>query len=152
MRSADFERRPELAGSGAEWPFPAGELALFYSRAERILGVAGAAGADPTEPPRDEPYPRRPAPWSGTSALVAAAGAGLGRRRSPLPLAINYDDTARPACQACTTCDTFACAVSAKNDVASAVLPGLIDAGLEVLPGSVATRLVARGRRVTGVD
>lgn len=152
LRHADFEPRPELAGSGAEWPFPAAELAPFYSRTERILGVAGVAGADPTEPSRDEPYPRRPAPWSGTSALVAAAGARLGLRPFPLPLAINYDGSARPACQACTTCDTFACAVSAKNDVASAVLPSLIDAGLEVLPGCVATRIVARGPRVTGVD
>ena len=151
LRPADFERRPEVAESGAEWPFPAAELSRFYSAAERILGVAGAAGADPTEPPRDEPYPSAPAPWSGTSALVAAAGARLGLRPFPLPLAINRVDEVRRACRACITCDTYACAVSAKNDVATAVLPGLMRAGLEIRTGAVATRLVKNRRRVSAV-
>ncbi len=152
LRPADFKARPELAGAGVEWPYTAAELAPSYAEAERILGVSGVAGADPTEPLRDEPYPTSPAPLSGTAALVATAGERLGLHPFPLPLAINYREGARPACRACTTCDTFACAVSAKNDVASAVLPGLLDAGLELFPGCVATRLVARGRRLTGVD
>jgi choline dehydrogenase-like flavoprotein len=153
FRTADFERRPEIAESGAEWPFPAAELTRFYAAAERILGVAGAAGADPTEPLRDEPYPSAPAPWSGTSALVAAAGARLGLRPFPLPLAINRDERpARSTCRACTTCDTYACAVSAKNDVATAVLPGLVQAGLEIRTGAVARRILKQGRRVSAVQ
>jgi choline dehydrogenase-like flavoprotein len=152
LRDEDFEPRPEIAGSGAEWPFTAPALAPHYSEAERMLGVAGESGADPSEPARDTPYPARPAPWSKTSALVAEAGTRLGLRPFPLPLAINRDEASRRGCRACTTCDTFACAVSAKNDVATAVIPGLVAAGLDVLPGSLVTRLVARGRRVLGVE
>ena len=51
-----------VADSGAAWPFGYDVIEPFYARAEQFLGVAGEAGADPTEPPRSTPYPQRPAP------------------------------------------------------------------------------------------
>ena len=51
LRERDFVHDPEIVGtSGAEWPFTYSDLEPFYSRAEQLLGVAGLAGQDPTEP------------------------------------------------------------------------------------------------------
>jgi choline dehydrogenase-like flavoprotein len=69
-----------------------------------------------------------------------------------LPLAINFDSGARAACIGCTTCDTFACAISAKNDLATCLLPDLAARGLVLRPDTVAVRILTRGRRVTGVE
>jgi choline dehydrogenase-like flavoprotein len=152
FRKSDFGPRPDLAGTGAAWPIRYEELEPHYSRAEEILGVGGAAGADPAEPPRSRPFPHAPAPLSATSQMVAGAARSLGLTPFPLPLAINRLNGTRIPCRACNTCDTFACAVSAKNDVATAVLPELLRRGLVIRPRTLVTRLSEQGGRITGVE
>jgi choline dehydrogenase-like flavoprotein len=154
FRERDFVPDPEIVGtSGANWPFGYEELEPYYTRAERLLDVAGESGVDPTEPPRAAPYPHGPAKLSGTSGVIEHAARDLGLHPFRLPLAINYEDgVARRACQACTTCDAFACAVEAKNDVATAIIPALMRAGMELRPRTVVTRLVLEADRITGVD
>ena len=153
-RQRDFEPQPEIiADSGACWPYAYDELEPYYSEAERILGVAGADRADPTEPPRSAPYPQPPSPLAPPSEMISRAATRLGLRPFPLPLALNYEGSAdRVACRACPTCDGFACAVGAKNDLATAVLPALLRRGMELRSGVVATRLRTEGRRVEAVE
>src|SRR5690606_36429231 len=70
-----------------------------------------------------------------------------------LPLAIHYgDDGGRAPCVACTTCDGFACAIGAKNDIATAVLPPLLARGLVLETHTAAVRLIAEHGRITGVE
>lgn len=154
FRERDFEAAPEIVGdSGAEWPLRYADLAPYYARAEEILDVAGQEGVDPTEPKREARYAHPPAQLSRTSSVIEQAARELGLHPFRLPLAINYENgSARHACQACTTCDAFACAVEAKNDIATAVLPALLAAGLELRARTVATRLVLEGDRVSGVE
>ncbi|MGH7720826.1 MAG: GMC oxidoreductase [Gemmatimonadaceae bacterium] len=154
LRECDFEPSPGITGdSGARWPFGYDELEPFYTMAEQILDVAGETGKDPTEPPRSAPYPQRAMPLTETSGLVARAAEELGLRPFSLPLAINYGDGAgRTQCVACSTCDGFACAIGAKNDLAVAVIPRLLRLGLELRERTVAVRLVERNRRVVGVE
>ncbi len=154
LRAADFEPDADVVGaSGARWPFDYAELEPFYTQAERLLGVAGQAGEDPCEPPRSAPYPQAPAALSPTSRLIEQAARGLGLRPFRLPLAIHYGAAqGRQACRACTTCDTFACAIAAKNDLATTLLPALQARGLTLLPETVVTGLRRTGGRVTGVD
>jgi choline dehydrogenase-like flavoprotein len=153
MREADFEPDPEIVGdSGADWPYRYADLEPYYTRAERLLDVAGDPDGDPTEPPRSAPYPARPAPLTGTPRLLERAGRELGLKPYRLPLAINYREASRRACTRCTTCDTFACAISAKNDLASGLLPELIRRGLTLRPETVAVRLVERERRIAAVE
>ena len=152
FRTADFQLRPELARAGAAWPIRYEELEPHYSRAEEILGVGGLAGADPGEPPRSRSFPHAPAPLSPTSQLVAGAARSLGLTPFSLPLAINHLNGTRVPCRACNTCDTFACAVSAKNDVATAVLPELQRRGLEIRPRTLVTGLKEQGGRITEVE
>lgn len=154
LRERDFLPKPEIiADSGACWPLRYADLEPHYEAVERWLDVAGVAGADPGEPPRRGPYPQEPAPLADTARMVGDAGRALGLRPFPLPLAIRYrHDTTRGACVACPTCDTFACAVGAKNDLATAVLPRLIEQGLELRPNTPVIRLVERQGRVVEVE
>jgi choline dehydrogenase-like flavoprotein len=69
-----------------------------------------------------------------------------------IPLAINLSAEIGGVCQQCTTCDAFACAVGAKNDVATRVIPTLVARGMTLLPDTVATRLVAEGERIAAVE
>ena len=86
-----------------------------------LLGVAGETGRDPTEPPRSAPFPQPPAAArAASSRMIADAARALGLHPFRLPLAINHAARGRaPPCVACTTCDTFACAIEAKNDLAT---------------------------------
>lgn len=154
FRAEDFEPDPTIVhDSGAAWPYRYADVEAHYSRAERLLGVAGELGGDPTEPFHNEPYPQLPGALSPTSRLVWEAAQGLGLHPSRLPLAFNHGRRAgRAPCAACSTCDGFACAIGAKNDLATAVLPGLIRRGLRLEANTVAVRLVAEGARVTAVD
>ena len=164
LREGDFtppRSDPRAGEAPAQWPYGYAELEPYYAHAEALLGVSGEAGgqpaeplhADPTEPWRSGPYPCRPAPLSGTSALIATAAGRLGMHPFRLPLAIHNDAVAgRGQCVACLTCDGFACAVGAKNDVASAILPDLIARGLRLEANTVALRLVERGGRVEHVE
>ncbi|HYJ80488.1 MAG TPA: GMC family oxidoreductase, partial [Longimicrobiaceae bacterium] len=153
FREGDFHPGPEIvADSGAAWPVGYGELEPFYTRAERLLGVAGEAGSDPTEPPRSAPYPQRPAPLSETSSRIGRAARELGLHPFPIPLALDYAAASGAACVRCTTCDAFACAIGAKNDVASRLVPGLVARGMTLVTDTVAVRLVAEGERVAAVE
>jgi len=154
FREADFEMDAEIVGdSNACWPYQYAELESYYARAEKILHVAGDAQADPTEPFRSSPYPQRLNSLSHTSQMIGNAATALGCRPFRLPLAINYAvNHGRKPCVACTTCDTFACAVQAKNDLATCVLPPLIARGLELKTNTVVTRLVHEAGRLTTVE
>jgi choline dehydrogenase-like flavoprotein len=161
LREHDFEPHPEIAADqGIPWPFDYAELEPFYTRAERILGVAGQpegnggpVGADPTAPPRSAPYPHAMPALSNTSSLIGAAAARLGLHPFQLPLAINHAaGDGRAACIGCLTCDAFPCAIGAKNDLATAVLPPLVARGLRIEPNTVALRLIERAGRIARVE
>lgn len=154
FRAEDFEHDPEIAGaSGARWPWTYGELEPHYAEAERILGVAGESGVDPTEPGRSTPFPQAPAALAPISKRIEQAARELGCRPFRLPLAINHTPTrARAACIGCGTCAGFACAISAKNDLATVVVRPLLERGLHLRTNAVVTRLAAAGGRVTAVE
>jgi choline dehydrogenase-like flavoprotein len=153
-READFTPDSEIVGdSGAEWPYTYDDLEPYYGQAERVMGVAGDDTHDPTRPKRSAPYPQAPAPLAAVSERFRDAARALGLSPSALPLAINYDgNNGRRPCELCRTCDTFACAVEAKNDMASAVLLPLERRGAEIRTDTVATRLVASQGRIETVQ
>jgi choline dehydrogenase-like flavoprotein len=153
FRERDFEPEDELvADSGARWPLRYAELEPWYARAEMLLGVSGRAGEDPCEPVRSTPFPQAAPARSPIAEQMAAAAARVGYRPFPLPLALPFTASpGRPVCARCTHCDTFACAVGAKRDAASAVLGPLLERGLELQTGVAAIELVHEDRTVVGV-
>ncbi len=141
LRPPDFGR----------WPFDYRDLEPFYAEAERLLGVHGAAGTDPLEPPRSGPYPFGSIPWSAPAERIRRAGEKLGFRPFPIPLAINFSGADRPQCVRCNTCDGFPCAIDAKNDAAG-ILRRAAGKGLTVRAGIVVSRLRIRGARAVGAE
>lgn len=157
FREADFDPLPEIdTDSGARWPFGYSELEPFYGQAEQMIGVAGTAGVDPTEPFRSTQFPATPLPMAAVSQRIAAAARALGLTPFPLPLAMLTGSSAeRKTCMACGNCDGFACAIEAKNDLATAVIRPLLGQGLDLRTGIAITRIETDGHRATrviGVD
>ncbi len=153
FRERDFEPPPALVGaSGAAWPVNYADLEPWYGQVERLLGVAGEAGVDPTEPPRSSAYEQSPAPLSPVASRIGEAATRLGLHPFRIPLALNHSPGGAAVCTFCTTCDAYACWNGAKNDLATRVITPLMVRGLELRTGRVVTRLVAAGGRVTGVE
>lgn len=154
FRAEDFEHDPEIAGAtAARWPFTYSAIEPYYCEAERILGVAGECGIDPTEPGRGMPYPQVPSELAPISRRIERAAQELGCRPFRLPLAINHSPSpTRNSCIRCGTCDGFACAIGAKNDLATVAVRPLLQQGLHLCTNAVVTRLIASGGRVTEVQ
>jgi len=52
FRGSDFSETAHEEAPSPAWPIAYADLELHYAEAERLFGVRGLAGADPTEPPR----------------------------------------------------------------------------------------------------
>lgn len=150
FRERDLEGDPDVVGrSGAAWPFRYDELEPHYAEAERLLGISGDDAGDPTAPRRSAPFPFPPGPLAPITQRVVEVAARSGLSPFHLPLAINHTASgARRACVACRTCDTYACAIEAKNDVATMMIAPLVARGMTLWPRTVALRLEADGGRV----
>lgn len=151
FREQDFVGDPGVvAGSGAAWPFRYDEIEPFYAEAEQLLGIHGDDSGDPTAPRRSTPFPYPPAPLAPISQRVAEAAVDLGLSPFHLPLAINHSVTEqRKTCISCRTCDTYACAIEAKNDVATMMIAPLVKRGLTLWTRTIAVRLETADGRVS---
>ena len=133
-------RMRSLYGVGRDWPLTYEELAPYYGRVERLLGVAGQA-----HPlfPRTEPFPNPPHPLSPVSQRFAAGARRLGRTLVPNSLAIlSRPYAGRPPCVYCKAC-YHGCVVGDKSSVDVAVLPEAQRTGrLTVATGSVVTHVL----------
>ncbi len=147
FRERDFVGDPGVvAGSGAAWPFRYDDLEPYYTEAEALIGVAGDDRGDPTAPRRSRAFPQPPAALAPISQRIVAAAAGMGLHPFRLPLAINYGTgNGRQTCVGCRTCDTYACAIEAKNDLATRMITPLIARGMTLWERTVAVRLETGG-------
>lgn len=153
FREQDFAGDPGVvADSGAAWPYRYDELEPYYGEAERLLGVAGDDAGDPTAPRRSTPYAQLPSPLAPISQRISDAATGLGLHPFRLPLAINHGTLeGRKACVGCRTCDTYACAIEAKNDVATTMIKPMLARGLALWPRAIVTRLELDGARIVAI-
>ena len=153
FRERDFAGNPDVvADSGAAWPYGYDEIEPYYCEAERLLGIAGDDAGDPTAPRRSRPFPHAPAALAPVSQRVVETAVGMGLSPFHLPLAINHTASGeRRPCIACRTCDTYACAIGAKNDVATMMIGPLIERGMTLWPRTVVRRLEAEHGRITRV-
>ena len=137
----------------ADWPLDYAELEPHYAAAERGIGVAGEAGANPFAAWRSGPYPMPPgAPMYG-AVLSSAAAERVGLHPYPAPTAANsvpYDG--RPACNNCGFCARFGCPIHAKGDPVALLQRALLTGNVELLPETFAARICTEGGRATGVE
>ena len=117
---------PVPGASLADWPVDYDEMEPFYERAEWDFGVAGAAGANPFEPPRKKGYPNPQHPDRVSSTLFSRGARKLGYQPIPVPMGINSKPYGgRPACMHGGACRSYGCPIHAKATTLSVSLPRL---------------------------
>ena len=157
FREDDFRVLSELGpiegASIADWPISYDDLEPCYADAERLIGVAGLAGANPFAAWRSGEYPMPPgAPMYG-STITAAAAERIGLHPYPGPTGCNsvpYDG--RPACNNCGFCAYFGCPIHAKGDPVAVLRRALLTGRAELRPDAFVSKVLVRNGRATGVE
>lgn len=153
LRREDFGVLRHMDGESPAWPIAYEDLAPYYDAAERMYGVRGEAGIDPTDPPRG-PFPHPAVPHAPAVATLVEQLRGLGLHPSPLPLGLLSVGEAG-GCVLCNTCNSFPCQRGAKSDAeVCAVRPALASSDVTLWTRAFARRLVTNGAgtRVTAVE
>ncbi|HMQ05998.1 MAG TPA: GMC family oxidoreductase [Saprospiraceae bacterium] len=153
FRENDFHPPSDItADTGAKWPVDYNDLMVYYDEAESILQISGDDGPDPTAPPRFRTYPQGVSPIAKVSDRIHSAAMHLGLNPFRMPLAINYEDDTRNTCVRCTTCDTFACAIGAKNDLETMVFSQLSqNQNFEVYQNTIVAFLEFKNGRIDSI-
>jgi gluconate 2-dehydrogenase alpha chain len=158
FRAVDFRARSELGPiDGADivdWPVDYDELEPYYAEAEKLVGVAGDAGANPFAEWRSGPYPMPPGADMFGAVLSTEAARQLGYHPYPAPTGVNsvpYDG--RPACNNCGYCGYYGCPIEAKGDPVAPLRNALRTGRCEIRTESIAERVLldAAGKQARGV-
>ncbi|MDP2081517.1 MAG: GMC family oxidoreductase [Pseudotabrizicola sp.] len=152
FRPRDFVSTMIDGAASPSWPISYDDLAPHYAKAERLYGVRGHSGLDPTEPPRAG-FPHAAIPHEPVIAALADRLRGLGLHPFPMPSAVDYGPGG--ACQRCGTCDAFACRYDAKGDADTRVLrPLLTHPDVRLERNAEVTRLIVddRGQRIIAAE
>lgn len=141
FRESDFQAVAHEDGISPAWPVRYGDLAPHYAEAERLFGVRGTAGLDPTEPAR-EAFPHAAIPHEPVIARMAQGLAAQGLHPFPMPSAVDFGPGG--TCRRCGTCDAFACRFGAKGDAETRLIrPLLGHPDVTLWTGAQVTRLIA---------
>ncbi len=145
---ADFTPRQNFPSPGDStvpdaWPITYDQLAPWYAEAEKLLSVRGQP--DPLRPEAaGVGLPAAP-PFSTDNQPLVDYLAGRGLHPYHLPMACDYTPD-------CTTCQTYLCDRSCKNDAGrNGVLPAVAEHGAHLLTQCRVTRLDADRTRVRQV-
>ncbi|MGH9091253.1 MAG: GMC family oxidoreductase [Acidimicrobiales bacterium] len=144
---------PQPDAHVADWPLTYDDLEPYYAAAERSVGVAGDAGANPFAAWRSGPYPMPPGAPMYASTISAAAAERLGYHPYAAPTAANsvpYDG--RPACNNCGFCAFFGCPIHAKGDPIALLQRAMATGRAELWAETFVSRVRTDGGRATGVD
>ncbi|MGB3338502.1 MAG: GMC family oxidoreductase [Devosia sp.] len=125
FRERDFGKVAHEDGISPAWPISYSDLEPWYDAAERLFGVRGQAGIDPTEPPRSAGYAHDAVPHEPIIAEMAVKLAKQGLRPFPNPVAIDFGPGG--SCRRCGACDGFVCRYGAKGDGESRLIRPILD-------------------------
>lgn len=158
FREEDFhlrsERGPVDGATVEDWPLEYADLEPHYAAVERLIGVAGDAGANPFAAWRSGPYPMPPGADMFGAVLTSEAATARGLHPYRAPTGVNsvpYDG--RPACNNCGFCGGYGCPIHAKGDPIAPLRRALSTGRCEVRPEAYVTDVLLDGsaRRATGV-
>jgi choline dehydrogenase-like flavoprotein len=156
LRERDFGEVIHHGGISPAWPLTYADFEPYYTEAERLYLVHGAAGEDPTEPWRSSPFPHPPVSHEPRIQQLAEDFARLGHTPFHLPVGIDLDESDPEAgrCVRCDRFDGFPCLTDGKSDAhVRAVRPALEHGNVKLVTHAKVERLEtdASGRAVTGV-
>ena len=156
LRERDFEELKHHGGVSPAWPLGYADFEPYYTQAERLYGVHGNRGEDPTEPWASAPFPHPAVSHEPRIQRLHDDLARIGQRPFHVPVGVALDEE-RPresACIRCGTCDGFPCLVNAKADAdVRCVRPALAHPNVTLRTRTRVLRLETdgSGRRVTRV-
>jgi choline dehydrogenase-like flavoprotein len=152
-RERDFDELAHEEGVSPAWPIRYADLETWYSQAERLFGVRGQSGIDPTDPPRSSPYDHAPIPHEPVLAAIEARLRAQGLKPFPMPSAVDFGPGGR--CQRCANCDAIPCKIGAKGDAEMRLIrPALKQTNVELRAGVLVERLITddSGKRIVAAE
>lgn len=153
FRERDFGELAHEEGVSPAWPIRYAELEPWYGQAERLFGVRGQGGIDPTDPSRSSPYDHAPVPHEPVLAAIEARLRGQGLKPFPMPSAVDFGPGGR--CQRCANCDAIPCKIGAKGDAGVRLIrPALEKNNVELRAGVLVEKLITddSGRRIVAAE
>lgn len=144
----DFTPRQHFRNPGDStvpeaWPITYDEMRPWYSAAERLFGVRGQP--DPLRPGAADPDLPAAPPFSADNQPLVEYLTSRGLHPYHLPMACDYTP-------GCTTCQSYLCHQSCKNDSArNCVSPAIVEHGAKLLPECRVLRLDADRKQVRRV-
>ncbi|MGF1509414.1 MAG: GMC family oxidoreductase [Myxococcota bacterium] len=149
------ERYGSVEGANlADWPIRYGDLAPYYDLVERVVGVSGADGTHPFEPPRSGPFPLPPVNTNRLASLVEAGAKKVGAHPFQIPRGVlSRPHRGRRACVYCDYCGSYGCESGAKSSTLASLIPEAVATGrCEVRTGCMAFEVgVDQQGNATGV-
>jgi choline dehydrogenase-like flavoprotein len=114
----------------ADWPISYEDLAPYYAKAEREIGVSGDMSENPFAPNQNEPYPMPPFEYNREGRFLFKVCKEMGLHPFPLPVLRNsVPYNGRAGCIRNRTCCGYACPVDAKNGTQNTVIPVAMQTG-----------------------
>jgi choline dehydrogenase-like flavoprotein len=149
----DFKVKTEH-GKGLDWPINYADLAPYYDKVARDVGVSGDAKAEEIWRPAGEPYPMPPMKTFRGGEVWKKGFESVGIRLVPAAVGMNSTQyKGRPACLYDGWCHV-GCPIGALANPLVTYLADAKKAGAEIRPHATATRVLtnAAGDKVTGVE
>ena len=149
----DFKVKSEH-GRALDWPISYQDIAPYYDRVARDIGVSGDAKAEEIWRPAGEPYPMPPMKTFRNGEIWLKGFEAVGIRMVPAAVGMNSTDfKGRPACIYDGWCHV-GCPTGALANPIVTYLADARKAGAEVLARSTVTRVLTnqQGTRVSGVE
>jgi choline dehydrogenase-like flavoprotein len=149
----DFKVKTEH-GKGLDWPIDYADVAPYWDKVARDVGVSGDAKAEEIWRPAGEPYPMPPMKTFRGGEVWKKGFAALGMRLAPAAVGINSTEyKGRPACIYDGWCHV-GCPIGALANPLVTYLGEARKAGAEVRANASVTRVLTNpaGSKVTGVE
>ncbi len=149
----DFKVKSEH-NRGLDWPIDYKDLAPYYDKVARDVGVSGDAKAEEIWRPAGAPYPMPPMKTFRNGDIWLKGFESVGIRMVPAAVGMNSTEyKGRPACIYDGWCHV-GCPTGALSNPLVTYLGDARKVGVEVRPWSTVTRVLTNGNgtRVTGVE
>jgi choline dehydrogenase-like flavoprotein len=150
-RKVDFEPIAHMGGTTPGWPITYDDIEPYYSKAERLFGVRGQLGEDPTEPPHSNDYPFGPVPDEPAIKDLRARLSSVGLHPASLALGVDLE---RWLSRAETPWDAFPDTTGGKIDAESGPLEAALQHdNVTLRTNTRVKRLIAtEGPKISGVE
>jgi choline dehydrogenase-like flavoprotein len=152
LRFADYDFKPySRDGLGTDWPISYEDIAPWYDRVERFIGVTGTKEGIRSAP---DGIFQPPPPPRVHEVLIKKAGEKLGIPVIPSRMAIITQPTnGRPPCHYCGQCGRGCITASNYSSSQVQILPALKTGRLKIIPNAMARELITNDEgKVTAVS